>query len=231
MLTSHWKKPKLAFLYRSFIIKGIINLFYFEISGVWIKELAWNPVIPAMLVIVYTNGSLALNLVKADGSKFDTSTLPPGAHISCVSWSPKGKQLVAGKLNGKLTQYKPDLTEAKTMEPPQDGQNYQILSVLWISTYQFLTCYKNLSDPQSRPGLYLVQGAKGGPCTYVNYEDICYSTGEYSAPYFSLMQVPDWSMILAASHNAMEIGVIGSEDQGIFFYYFERKSYELAAFY
>ena len=103
--------------------------------------------------------------------KFDTSTLPPGAMVSCVSWSPKGKQLVAGKLDGKLVQYKPDLSVAKIMDL---DPNLSALSILWISTYQFLTSFVNKSDPDSRPGLFLVQGSKGGPTTYINYDDICY---------------------------------------------------------
>ena len=157
--------------------------------GVVIKEIAWNPVIPTMLAVVFTNGSMALYMIKTDGSKFDTSTLPPGEGISCVSWSPKGKQLVAGKFNGKLTQYKPDggLKEAKTMDPP--GPNFKAESILWISTYQFLICYKNNSDPEARPGLYLGQGSKGGPTTFVFYDDICYSSGEERDSYFNLIQV------------------------------------------
>ena len=127
---------------------------------------------PEMLAVVFTNGSLAMYLVKADGSKFDTSTIPPGAMVSCVSWSPKGKQIVAGKLDGKIVQYKPDLSVAKIMDLPDP--NLSTLSILWISTYQFLTCFTNKSDPDSRPGLYLVQGSKGGPSTFINYDDICY---------------------------------------------------------
>ena len=127
---------------------------------------------PKMLAVVFTNGSLAMYLVKADGSKFDTSTIPPGAMVSCVSWSPKGKQIVAGKLDGKIVQYKPDLSVAKIMDLPDP--NLSTLSILWISTYQFLTCFTNKSDPDSRPGLYLVQGSKGGPTTFINYDDICY---------------------------------------------------------
>ena len=127
---------------------------------------------PEMLAVVFTNGSLAMYLVKADGSKFDTSTIPPGAMVSCVSWSPKGKQIVAGKLDGKIVQYKPDLSVAKIMDLPDP--NLSTLSILWISTYQFLTCFTNKSDPDSRPGLYLVQGSKGGPTTFINYDDICY---------------------------------------------------------
>ena len=48
-----------------------------------------------MLAVVFTSGALAMFLVKADGSKFDTSTLPPGSLISCVSWSPKGNYLIS----------------------------------------------------------------------------------------------------------------------------------------
>lgn len=43
----------------------------------------------------------------------DVCTLPPATGVTCVSWSPKGKQIVAGKRDGSLTQYKPDLKEAK----------------------------------------------------------------------------------------------------------------------
>lgn len=64
--------------------------------GVVIKEIAWNPVVPAILVVVFSNGSLALYMVKVDGSKYDTTTLPPGEGVTCISWSPKGKQLVVG---------------------------------------------------------------------------------------------------------------------------------------
>ena len=48
---------------------------------------------------------------------------------------------------------------------------------------------------------------------FINYDDICYSTGECRSPYFNLIQIPEWSLILAASYNAVEVGVIGSEDQ------------------
>ena len=35
------------------------------------------------------------------------------------------------------------------------------------------------------------------------------STGECRDPYFSLLQISEWNVILAASYNAVEIGVIG----------------------
>ena len=98
------------------------------------------------------------------------------------------------------------------MEPP--SPTLTTISVLWISTYQFLTCYKDTSQADARPGLYLVQGSKAGPTTYLHYDDICYSTGESREPFFNMMQVHDWHVILAASNNAMEVGVMGSSDEG-----------------
>jgi hypothetical protein len=59
--------------------------------------------------------------------------------------------LIAGRANGSLTQYKPDLKEAKTIPGPQ-GKNLTAISILWISTYQFIVGYKDNADPNSRPG-------------------------------------------------------------------------------
>ena len=64
----------------------------------------------------------------------DCCTIPPSSGVTCISWSPKGKQLVAGKSDGTLTQYKPDLKEAKSI--PGAGAGSSVLSILWISTYQ-----------------------------------------------------------------------------------------------
>ncbi len=54
-------------------------------------------------------------------------------------------------------------------------------------------------------GLYLVQGSKAGPTTYVNYDDVCYSTGEKNSPYYSMSHLPDWGLILCASSNGIEV--------------------------
>ena len=116
--------------------------------GVVIMELAWNPVMPSMLAVVFSDGSLALHMINDKG--FDSATLPPAEKICCISWSPKGKQLVAGKSDGSLTQYKPDLKEAKTIPKPVDPTNSEQLlsacSILWASTYQFLVLFKNDSS-------------------------------------------------------------------------------------
>lgn len=64
-----------------------------------VHQLAWNPVLASMLAVVYSNGSMALFMVDANESKApDCCTLPPAEGITCASWSPKGKQIVTGKV-------------------------------------------------------------------------------------------------------------------------------------
>lgn len=62
---------------------------------------------------------------------------------SCACWSPKGKQIVAACVGGKLVQFKPDLKLAKTI--PCDVQlfpsPYTPIAIQWLSTYQFAVVF------------------------------------------------------------------------------------------
>ena len=65
--------------------------------GTFIQDIQWNPVTQNLISVVYSNGSLALFAVPDDASRPpDCWTLPPAEGITCINWSPKGKQLVAG---------------------------------------------------------------------------------------------------------------------------------------
>ena len=176
--------------------------------GIIILELSWNPVLPSMFSVVYSDGSLALYILSEKG--FDSATLPPAEKVCCLSWSPKGKQLVVGKQDGSLTQYKPDLKEAKKIlapvNPSEPGKPLVASSILWVSTYQFLVLYKLSSDVSS---LYLVQSSKAGTTTFLNYDDICYSTGDARDPYFMMYQQMDWPLIMCASANGIEVALMG----------------------
>jgi hypothetical protein len=51
-------------------------------------------VTPNLVAVVFSNGSIAL--YTEAGATWDCRTLPPTEGITCINWSPKGKQLVAG---------------------------------------------------------------------------------------------------------------------------------------
>ena len=60
-----------------------------------------------------------------------------------------------GHTHGGLTQYKPDLKEAKTIAAPPGGA-YNALSILWLSTYQFVVAFRNKNEEDARTSTELV---------------------------------------------------------------------------
>lgn len=73
--------------------------------------------------------------------------------VSCVAWSNKGKQLVAGLGDGTMQQMTPDGTvKAEIPRPPDLGPNYFVSSVSWLENDVFLVFYISTSEqpPQTR---------------------------------------------------------------------------------
>lgn len=69
----------------------------------------------------------------------------------CLSWSPKGKQIIIGSANGSLTQYKPELKAVKQYSPPSDISNVQPIKVKWISNFQFAVVYDFVKNTNDQP--------------------------------------------------------------------------------
>ena len=63
----------------------------------------------------------------------------------------RGKKVISflGHSHGGLTQYKPDLKEAKTIPAPPGG-DFTALSILWVSNYQFVVAFKNKQEEEGR---------------------------------------------------------------------------------
>ena len=51
----------------------------------------------------------------------------------------------------------------------------------------------------------MVQSSKTGPPQFLNYDDVCYSTGDRHAPSFAMEQIADWGVVVCASANAIEV--------------------------
>uniref|UniRef100_A0A2A4JHJ1 Nuclear pore complex protein Nup214 phenylalanine-glycine (FG) domain-containing protein n=1 Tax=Heliothis virescens TaxID=7102 RepID=A0A2A4JHJ1_HELVI len=173
----------------------------------FVSALQWNPCIPDTIAIAFYDGTLLVSQVSTSQVK----KVPSKAR--CLCWSPKGKQLVTGNSDGTLSQYKPDLTPAKTIAAPNliEGAPVEALAVYWISTFQFAAVYKNATD-NSRPAVTIINTPKAGPASCQNYEDICYSMGSNRPWYYYLLGLAQWNIIMASSSNGMEIASLGSAD-------------------
>lgn len=178
------------------------------------KQLAWNPAIPESLAICLDNGAMSMYVFR--DQSFEFHSLDKSQAVQCVCWSPKGKQIVVAHPNYKLVQYKPDLKPARIIQCPISadfGQSFTILAVQWLSTYQFAVSVQ----PQGAevvPNLTIVNAPKSNQISVINYDDICYSNYGPRKHHVHFAHIQPWNMILVASTNSMEVGVLATTDTG-----------------
>lgn len=134
---------------------------------------------------------LFIGLYEFKGSGIDINELPTASGSTSMCWSPKGKQLAVGSIDGKITQYKPDLKPVKSINAPQLDGGSAVLALQWVSNYQFIAVYGS-TNPESRANLMVVDAPKTGETKFTNYEDICYSYGATRPVQFYMILQSIW---------------------------------------
>ncbi|XP_062546766.1 nuclear pore complex protein Nup214 [Armigeres subalbatus] len=201
----------------SFLTPSIVKLHEIRTSpegGVRSTQILWNPVIHNMFSVRTANGALSMYTLK-EPSGIEFHSLDKSEGAICACWSPKGKQLVVGFANGKLMQYKPDLKPARTIACPPGVMEgpFDVIAVQWLSTYQFAAVYLPHAE-DSVPSLFIVNAPKAGNPTFVNYDDICYSQSGPRRGQVFLIHILQWNLLLMASANSMEVGILGTTESG-----------------
>ncbi|XP_031345632.1 nuclear pore complex protein Nup214-like isoform X2 [Photinus pyralis] len=177
--------------------------------GVCVTQSMWNPTIPNIFTACKSDGTVGLYELKETG--LEIKELPAESQALCICWSPKGKQLAVGSCLGKITQYKPDLKAMKSVNPPPSDGPLAVIAVEWISSFQFIALYKVAGSETC--ALFVVDAPKVGDVVFTNYEDICYSNGNIRPVQFYTIHQSVWNILLVASSNSMEVGVLGSEKE------------------
>ncbi|KAH8400741.1 hypothetical protein KR009_000711, partial [Drosophila setifemur] len=177
-------------------------------------QLLWNPVLPNSLAVVLSNGALGMYALK-EGGNFEMHSLDKSQQVKCGCWSPKGKQIVLGFPAGKLQQFKPDLTPAKTLLCPPNVHDapFDTIGVQWLSTFQFAVIFLQHGE-DCNPSLYILNAPKAGTPSYINYYDICYSLNGPRNHQFLFTHVPQWNVLLVTSANGVEVGIMGTTEAG-----------------
>ncbi|KAK4202229.1 putative nucleoporin [Triangularia verruculosa] len=139
------------------------------------------------------------------------------AQVSCVSWSTKGKQLVAGMADGSIYQMTPEGVEKAHIPKSPNVGEYHVASLAWIENHVFLAVYNqtNGQDPSVFNLITRHQPPGGGTPTFT-YQKITDPVEPFVAdktPHHTILRLKDFppnldELLLVASTANEGIGLL-----------------------
>jgi len=147
--------------------------FQMPTNGTSVRALIPNPApdFAHLFAVVLADGNLMVANLK---EKQLSNVFRDG--VSCISWSAKGKQLVAGLEDGSAVQYDPQGNQkAAVPKPPQITSALPMTTILWVANDDFLTIHTPVDGGETDSvyhmlhrdklsGSFTSQKLSGDPC-------------------------------------------------------------------
>uniref|UniRef100_F1KR81 Nuclear pore complex protein Nup214 n=1 Tax=Ascaris suum TaxID=6253 RepID=F1KR81_ASCSU len=186
-----------------------------SVDGARGVALEWNPQLDGVFAVIATDGTLSTFLFDIENPEriciVGTTNLT--VRGSCISWSPKGKQLVVGDDSGNVLQYKPEMVLVRTIAAPNNitsmqGIPLRCTGLCWLATTEFLVAYSPRNGDEVNIALLTVK--KDAPPRWSHLEDVTYSgnRGKFHQK-ITFTALHQWQIVLCASSRSTEVALLG----------------------
>ncbi|KAK2744432.1 hypothetical protein FQN55_006759 [Onygenales sp. PD_40] len=123
-----------------------------SLNGARLRALLPNPETHELFAAVTADGELLVVNLKNNEIVRGPSGPILKTGVSCVSWSNKGKQLVAGLVDGSIFQMTPvGQGKAEIPRPPDLEAGRHVSSISWLENHVFFVVYTPTSIAQDQP--------------------------------------------------------------------------------
>ncbi|KAM5355703.1 hypothetical protein ACJ41O_002349 [Fusarium nematophilum] len=193
------------------LLSGSTNpAFELSTNGETLRALIPNPTPEkAELCAIVTNSG---NLHMANLKERQISN-PLKSHVSCISWSSKGKQLCAGLGNGTISQMTPEgEIKAEIPKPPNVG-DFHVASLTWLENHLFLSIHTSNKESPPTSSYHIITRQPPSSFTFQKLTDPVEPFGSEKTPHHSILRLRDFppalqDLLIVSSTAATDIGVL-----------------------
>uniref|UniRef100_A0A1I8E9P2 ANAPC4_WD40 domain-containing protein n=1 Tax=Wuchereria bancrofti TaxID=6293 RepID=A0A1I8E9P2_WUCBA len=175
-------------------------------------SLKWNPQQDTVFAVATSDGVLSCYSFDIEKSSSISliGTVKHDNVVTCIGWSPKGKQLVVGDISGHVKQYKPEMILVRVTPPPLIDENNALrcVGISWLATTDILIAYSPRTGQEVDITKLCVK--KDAPPQWTHFNDINFcgdkSTFDQRVEFTQLM---GWKLVLCSSSRSSEVTVLG----------------------
>ncbi|EFQ35257.1 hypothetical protein CGRA01v4_05767 [Colletotrichum graminicola] len=189
---------------------GTKAAFELATNGETLRTLIPNPTIEKaeLCAIVTNNGNLHIANLK---ERQLSNSLR--AQVSCISWSTKGKQLVAGLADGTILQMTPEGEGKGEIPRPPNVANAHVSSLSWLENHLFLAIHTSTSESPPTSVYHIITRKMPSDFTFQKLTDPVDAFGAEKTPHHSILRLKDFppnlqDLLIVASTASPDIGLL-----------------------